>query len=898
MAQMRGGKTIVGVPWVLAPAVAALACAAAWFAWFYAPATFDDALDDAGRALDVRAEVRRRAIETWLESGKADAATVARFPSTPAVAGLRPGVDPDAEYAGLLRDYAALHGYAAILVLDDAGRTVFSTGALTDVEERGGGPGVDLVRGPDGTVWARFAAPIGNGPAAIVLLADPERDVYPLLTLQPLTLASSESILVREEGGRLRYLSPLAGELEAPLRFSRPVAGSGLETLEALGGPRRIGGYRDYRGKEVVAASRRLTAAPWGLVVKADRDEVLAPVRRRLLREGLIGGGFLVTSFVLLVYAAWVESHRAAAALEQSRNRLAHLLDQVADAILLVSSDGRVLETNRAAESMYGPGFDRAGVGAALAEAIPRGRGLIEAVQRRADGSEFPAEIALRRVEEDSGTVLLAVVRDVTERKRAEGRILALNRMLRTRSEVNQLLVRERDRERLLDGACRILVDHGGFETASIRFEAGAAAPSVVGRDATMPIGDDGVLVVRAPDSMALDAEILALLRETAEDVAFGLEAIRRHEKLEGILAASATPILSLDREERITYWNPACERVFGWTAREASGRPLRGADESADGDFRSLIARALGGASLAGVEVRLMRRDASPVDLLLSTAPIRDVRKGIAGVTGVFVDLTARKQAEDEVRRLNLELEQRVLDRTAALEAANAELEAFSYSVSHDLRAPLRGIDGFSRMLEEDYGPRLDDEGRRLLAVVRDSTRQMGQLIDDLLLFSRAGRHEIRRARVDMTALARAVALELVPDPETQGVDLRLGPLPDARADGALMRQVFRNLLSNALKFSAPKGRRTIEVSGTTTGEETVYTVRDDGVGFDPRYARKLFGVFQRLHGPREFEGTGVGLAIVQRIVHRHGGRVFAEGEPGRGAEFGFAFPREGADE
>jgi light-regulated signal transduction histidine kinase (bacteriophytochrome) len=244
------------------------------------------------------------------------------------------------------------------------------------------------------------------------------------------------------------------------------------------------------------------------------------------------------------------------------------------------------------------------------------------------------------------------------------------------------------------------------------------------------------------------------------------------------------------------------------------------------------------------------------------------------------------------QVRQHATELESKVMERTAELEAVNKELGSFTYSVSHDLRAPLRAIDGYGRMLEEDYAARLDGEGRRLLAVVRDNSRQMGRLIDDLLEFSRLGRQTPAKQSIDMTALAREAADEAVRGTRTA---LEVGSLPAAAADRALLRQVWVNLIGNAVKYSGKSERPRVEIGGHVDGEEGVYWVRDNGAGFDMRYAAKLFGVFQRLHGQDEFPGTGVGLAIVQRVVTRHGGRVWAEGKVGEGARFSFTLPLEG---
>ena len=250
---------------------------------------------------------------------------------------------------------------------------------------------------------------------------------------------------------------------------------------------------------------------------------------------------------------------------------------------------------------------------------------------------------------------------------------------------------------------------------------------------------------------------------------------------------------------------------------------------------------------------------------------------------------LTERVEKVRKLRSLNNKLQKEALK----LEEANNELEAFAYSVSHDLRVPLRAIDGFSRIVIEDYEDKLDEEGVRLLQVVRDNTKKMGQLIDDILLLSRAGRQEMKISKLDVASLARNVYSEFGQDIKGRNVDFIVDDLPMAMADRALLNQVLTNLIGNAIKFTQEKENAKIMIGFNEEKDNLTYYVRDNGAGFDMRYYDKLFGLFQRLHSQQEFEGTGVGLSIVQRIINRHGGSVWGEGVVDKGATIYFSLPK-----
>lgn len=337
--------------------------------------------------------------------------------------------------------------------------------------------------------------------------------------------------------------------------------------------------------------------------------------------------------------------------------------------------------------------------------------------------------------------------------------------------------------------------------------------------------------------------------------------------------------VIITDMGLNVTTWNRGAERLFGYSAAEIVGRPLQGLYLPEDTPLiEERIFRALRECGEHEMETRMRRKHGAVFDVHLSLSALHDNAGAPRGFAAYTMDITARKQAEAVAER-----------RTAELEAVNRELEAFSYSVSHDLRAPLRSIDGFSQALMEDCGDSLDANGHAYLVRVRSAAQRMGLLIDDLLRLARVGRADMRRTRVDVTALAREIIATMEKDRCIRPEHVTIQPGLIANANGALLNIVLLNLLDNAYKYTAKTPCPRIEVGANNENGRTVFYVRDNGAGFDMDYADQLFGTFQRLHRDDDFPGTGIGLATVKRIIHRHGGEVWAEGKPGAGATFYF---------
>jgi PAS domain S-box-containing protein len=383
--------------------------------------------------------------------------------------------------------------------------------------------------------------------------------------------------------------------------------------------------------------------------------------------------------------------------------------------------------------------------------------------------------------------------------------------------------------------------------------------------------------------------------KQAEEELARSQKALENQTlMLRSVLDSMAEGLVAVDENGKFVIWNRVAKNILGLGAADLPTQEWTGhyglymVDMVTPFPVDQIpLVRALRGETS---NTQMFIRNAGVEDgnwIEVSAGPIIDKQGVVCGGVAAFRDIAQRRAAEEEIRKLNNELEERVIERTAQLEAANKELEAFTYSVSHDLRAPLRHIAGFSKMLGETCGSSLPEEGLHYLGRIQDGTRRMGTLVDDLLNLARIGRHELRLQVTALDSVVKNVISDLAPDLEGRKIELKIGKLPYVEGDPALLKVVFQNLLSNAVKYTRPRANAVIEVSVDQIAGEQVVCVRDNGVGFDMKYADKLFGVFQRLHRAEDFEGTGVGLATVQRIVQKHGGRIWAEAATDKGATF-----------
>lgn len=902
------------------------------------------------------------------------------------------------------------HDYRNIFIVDDNYKIVFSIDSLytslsleDSIEMKSAITKKQIIfsdfKKYNNIIYLDIYVPLSNKNKTLVLVfrIDPYKFLYPLIQEWPIPSTTSETFLIRRENDSILYLNELRHKKNSAMNFRLSMEEKKLTANLAINGKRGIVESKDYRNKNVLAYLVEIPDRNWFLISKIDFDEIMLPMERiKIYTLSIVFISVILTWLIIFNFWYRKNTQLYQKLYEEESKRKALLqhfeyLNKYAnDIIWLIDEDGNFIEVNDKACEVYGftkeeflslnaidirKELNKENLKKLMNE-IDQSDGLIlEAIHSNKIGKEFPVEISTRTIIIEGKKYYQSIIRDITERKNFEKKIINLNRVYAVLSNINQLIVRERDEEKIFEEACRIAVELGKFQLVWIglvknnseeqieiknysgdknfsysdflmeieqalknAYESDALTANtiksknfticnnietdirnIIDKDEALKLGLKsfasfplivfnkiyGVINIYSNEKDFFDEQEIKLLNELSKDISFAIEFIQTEEEknlilknyrktnnsLEAIINASPVAIMDLDTEGKVkSIYNNAAENIFGWKKEEVIGKIPPFIPEDKTSEFHSFLKQALSGKSLMNIEVKRKKKDDSDIYVLLSSSPLYDSNEVIVGIIAALNEITELKKVEDDLNKLNLELEQRVKERTYDLEIANNELESFSYSVSHDLRAPLRHIIGFINLLNKRNLNQLDEKGKYYLNVISDSAKKMENLIEDLLNFSRMGRIEMMTSDVDLQNLINDIKNEIIHEVENRKINWIIHPLPLVKGDSSMLRLVLFNLISNAVKFTRKNDNAEIEIGHFVNEDnENVFFIKDNGVGFDTKYINKLFGVFQRLHSETEFEGTGIGLAIVRRIINRHHGKVWAESKLNEGATFYF---------
>jgi len=745
-----------------------------------------------------------------------------------------------------------------------------------------------------------------NHPLAIVLIEiDPRVYLYPLILRWPVPSDTAETSIIRREGDKVLYLSELRFQSNSALNQMIDMSDTERPSVKAVTGSIGIVEGINYRGHDVIADVRPISDTPWFLVSRIDKAEIDAPLVERG-RLSLIFFGSLVLGSGIGVAFIWRQQKiRALIATNKLQVEIAERDRKLKEAQVLahlgfwywdiktgnVEWSEEVYKIFQLDSSSFKPHVDSILALSPWPDDQKRDQELID----RSIKTHQPGMYEQKFLHPDNSvgyysSTFQGLFDNNNELFAIVGSVIDIT----DRTIQVQALRESEKRSRAL------------FEHAAI-----------------------GVLIIDPISGKFLDVnqkfcELLGfskeeILQKTFSDVT-PPEFIKKSKKYNDALLAGKIKEYSFEKQylrkngTRIwasltvsPLWDPNDKptnpmhiaAVHDITERKKIELALRESEKR----FRETIANLDEGFYSASVEGVLLGHNQAYNRILgfpekqdlrgLNVPDFWQNREDRKQYLEILMIIEDQKIAQEEVKQLNKTLEQRVVERTAQLKTSNEELESFAYSISHDLRAPLRAIDGYSRILEQDYATTLDQEGLRLLQIVRKSTRNLDILITDLLSLSRVGRSELKFELINMNTLVDSVLKELVTPEIQEKFSIIVQDLPKSFGDPTLMRHVWINLISNAIKYSMPKEKPEIVISGLRSKGKYIYTIKDNGVGFNPNYKEKLFGLFQRLHKASEFEGTGVGLAIVQRIIHRHDGEVWGDSQLGLGAVFSFTLPK-----